>query len=100
MSKDFTRGLDPKDSMKVGLLYGVFDRVQSIIDEIVGDENPITMTANLKDDLGMDSLDMGEFLMKIEKEFDLTIDDADPSINDIKTVGDVVNALKNIILKK
>lgn len=100
MSKDFTRGLDPKDSMKIGLLYGVFERVQPLIDEIVGDENPITMDARLTDDLGMDSLDIVEFIMKIEKEFDLTIDDADPILNDIKTVGDVVNALKTIILKK
>jgi acyl carrier protein len=98
--KTFTRGLDPKDSMQIGLLYGVFDRVQPLIDEIVGDENPITMTARLTDDLGMDSLDIVEFIMKVEKEFDLTIDDNDPLLNNIKTVGDVVNALKDIILKK
>lgn len=98
--KTFTRGLDPKDSMQIGLLYGVFDRVQPLIDEIVGSENPITMTASLTDDLGMDSLDIVEFIMKVEKEFDLTIDDNDPILDDVKTVGDVVNGLKNIILKK
>jgi len=96
----FIRGLEPKDSMKIGLLYGVFERVKPLIDEIVGDENPITMTASLTDDLGMDSLDIVEFIMKVEKEFDITIDDNDPILNNIKTVGDVVNALKDIILKK
>jgi acyl carrier protein len=86
--------------MKIGLLYGVFEKVKLLIVEMIGEENSIIMTSNLTDDLGMDSLDIVEFIMKIEKEFDLTIDDADPAINDIKTVGDVVNALKNIILKK
>jgi len=96
----FIRGLEPKDSMKIGLLYGVFERVKPLIDEIVGNENPIIMTASLTDDLGMDSLDIVEFIMKVEKEFDITIDDNDPILNNIKTVGDVVNALKDIILKK
>lgn len=96
----FIRGLESKDSMKIGLLYGVFEKVKLLIVEMIGEENSIIMTSNLTDDLGMDSLDIVEFIMKIEKEFDLTIDDADPAINDIKTVGDVVNALKNIILKK
>lgn len=98
--KTFERGLDPKDSMKIGLLHGVFDRVKSLVIEISGEENPIIMTSSLTDDIGMDSLDIVELIMKIEKEFDLTIDDADPAINDIKTVGDIVHALKDIILKK
>lgn len=95
--KTFERGLDPKDSMKLGLLHGIFERVKSLIDEIVGDENPIITTASLTDDLGMDSLDIVELIMKIEKEFDISIDDNDPTLNNIKTVGDIVHALKNIL---
>jgi len=56
-------------------------------------------SARLIEDLGMDSLDIVEFIMKIEKDFDLIIDDNDPILDDIKTVSDVVNGLKNIILK-
>ena len=97
---NFERGLEPKDSMQIGLLYGVFDKVKPLIIQIAGDENPITMSARLIDDLGMDSLDIVEFIMKIEKDFDLIIDDNDPILGDIKTVSDVVNGLKNIILKK
>ena len=43
-------------------------------------------------DLDMDSLDVVEAVMTIEKEFGLTL--ADSELNDIKTVGDIVKMVE------
>ena len=48
----------------------------------------ITADASFIDDLGMDSLDIAEFVMDIEEEFDIRVHDED--VESIKTVGDAV----------
>lgn len=58
-------------------------------------EKDITLETSFKDDLNADSLDLVELVMALEDEFDLEIDDED--VERIKTVGDAVNYIKNII---
>lgn len=59
------------------------------------DQKDITLETSFKDDLNADSLDLVELVMALEDEFDLEIDDED--VEKIKTVGDAVNYIKNII---
>lgn len=54
----------------------VFSRVKSIIIDKFGvEENEITLNANFTQDLGADSLDTVEFIMEIEKEFNIEVPD-------------------------
>ncbi|MCP4647519.1 MAG: acyl carrier protein, partial [bacterium] len=52
----------------------------------------VTTTANLKDDLGADSLDMVDLMMDLEDTFNLKISDDEG--NNLQTVGSVVEFLK------
>lgn len=53
----------------------------------------VTATANLKDDLGADSLDMVDLMMDLEDTFNLKISDEEG--NNLQTVGSVVEFLKS-----
>jgi len=53
----------------------------------------VTVTANLKDDLGADSLDMVDLMMDLEDTFNLKISDEEG--NNLQTVGSVVEFLKS-----
>ena len=57
-------------------------------------EEKIVMDAKFKDDLGMDSLELAETIMELEKEFDCEIpeDEAEKII----TVADAVAYLDNV----
>ena len=57
------------------------------------DEDQITMETTVADDLGADSLDVVEVLMSVEDEFEVEI--PDEAIEDIKSVGDLVNYIEN-----
>ncbi|MCK5742560.1 MAG: acyl carrier protein [Chlorobi bacterium] len=68
-------------------------KVTEIIVKKLGvEESQVTETANFTKDLGADSLDTVEIIMEFEKDFDVTIEDADAE--KIQTVGDVVTYLK------
>lgn len=71
----------------------VFEKVKSIIvDQLDVDEEKVTMTANIQEDLGADSLDIVDLVMSFEEEFDLEI--PDDQVENIKTVGDVVKYIE------
>ena len=53
------------------------------------------MNSNLMSDLGADSLDAVELIMEMEKEFGIIIPDEDAEM--IRTVGDIVRYIENII---
>ena len=68
----------------------IFDKVKVIISEQLGvDEKDISMTSSFVEDLGADSLDLVEFIMAFESEFDMEIPDDD--VEGISTVEDAVN---------
>ncbi len=66
----------------------IADRVKAIIvDTLSVDEGSVTETATFAD-LGADSLDTVDIIMKFEKEFDVRI--SDEEAQKIATVGDAI----------
>jgi len=73
-----------------------FEKVQEIVAEKLGiEKSKITMEASFIDDLGADSLDTVELIMKMEEDFSIEIPDEDAE--KLKTVGEVVNYLDSKI---
>ena len=71
-----------------------FDKVKElIVDQLDVEEDKVTMDANIQDDLGADSLDIVDLLMSVEDAFEVKIEDED--VENIKTVGDIVNFIDN-----
>ncbi len=70
-----------------------FEKVKQVIlenmDSAKGKE--ITMDTSFTDDLGADSLDVVQIVMGLEDAFNIEI--PDDAAEEIKTVGDVVNAI-------
>ena len=73
-----------------------FEKIQTIIADVLSIHNPeeITMDKSFKDDLGADSLDSVEIVMRLEEAFDIEI--PDDAVENIETVGDVVEALQKV----
>jgi len=68
----------------------IADRVKTIIHEKLGVEQSVMVdSASFSDDLGLDSLDVLETFMSLEKEFNLKINDDDAE--KLKTVGSVID---------
>ena len=71
----------------------VFDKIKELIVEQLGvEEDVVTPEASIQDDLGADSLDVVDLITTIEDEFDLSI--PDEAVEEIKTVGDIVNYIE------
>jgi acyl carrier protein len=71
----------------------VADKVKQIIVEQLGvDEGQVDPTASFVDDLGADSLDIVELVMKFEEDFELDIPDEDAE--NIKTVKDAIDYIE------
>ena len=71
----------------------VFEKIREILcDQLDLNEDDVTMSSNLLDDLGADSLDMVDLVMTIEDEFELDVQDED--VENIKTVGDIVHYIE------
>ena len=74
----------------------MFERIRELISEKLGVEpEDIAMETSFTDDLEADSITLFELVMAIEEEFDIEIDDE--SIEQINTVGDIVNYLEESI---
>lgn len=68
-------------------------KVKEIVAEQLGkDVSEVTTNASFIDDLGADSLDIVELVMKMEEEFGIEIPDEEAE--KIKTVNDVVEYIK------
>ena len=67
--------------------------IELIAEKLCKKPEQVTLTSRLVEDLGADSLDVVELIMAFEDEFGVTLSDEDTS--KIKTVGDVVNYIKN-----
>lgn len=68
-------------------------RVAVCLAEVVGfDETRINETSNFTEDLGFDSLDLVESVMRIEDEFDVEL--PDDEVENVKTFGALVELLK------
>lgn len=73
----------------------VFGRVKNIIVELlIVDEQEVSMASTLVD-LGADSLDIYEFAIMLQNEFDLLI--TDDEAGQMRTIGDVVQFIEEKI---
>ena len=68
--------------------------IKLIADKLGKKPEQITLKTNLVEDLGADSLDVVELIMTFEDEFGISLPDEE--VAKMKTVGDVVNYIKNI----
>ena len=70
-----------------------FDKVKEIVVDKLGvEKTKVTETAAFVSDLGADSLDVVEFVMEVEKEFNITIPDEEAG--KLETVGDAVKYIE------
>lgn len=65
-----------------------------LVDELQVDEDKITLEAELSNDLGINSIELAELVMRCEETFGIDIGDED--IQKFTTVGDVVEYLNSL----
>lgn len=70
------------------------EKVISIVSEVLGIESEKITSADTFDDLYVDSLDLVEIIIKCEQEFGYPI--KDDKAQNLKTVGDLVNLIKDL----
>ena len=71
-----------------------FEDVKKVIaEELEVDEGQISLESVIVDDLGADSLDVVELIMRLEEKFDIEIPDEEAE--KIQTVGDAVNFIES-----
>ena len=74
----------------------VLEKIKVILAEQFDvEEDSLQNDTDLQDDLGADSLDVVDLLMSIEDEFEIEIPDEE--IENIRTVGDLVNYIESNI---
>ena len=72
----------------------MFEKVKEVLMEAINvDEDMIKMEANLKDDLGIDSLAAVELSLELETESDVRIEDEE--LAKLVTVADIVSLLES-----
>ena len=72
----------------------MFEKVKGLLVETLRiSESKVTEDADLKKDLGINSIDFADLIFQFEEEFNIEIDDDAP--RDMKTVGDLVRYLEN-----
>ena len=77
----------------------MFEEVVKILSEQLNiPQEKITLESDIIKDLGADSLDVVELLMTLEDNTGKTI--PEDKVADLKTVGDVVDLLEKLYLKK
>ena len=71
----------------------IADRVVGVLTRRLGiSPDVVTPTAQLADDLGVDSVDAVEFTLALEREFNVSL--PDEIIADVRTVQDVVDLVR------
>ena len=72
----------------------IFDKLKElVVDQLGVEEDEVTMEASMHDDLGADSLDLVDLVLSVEEEFGGKV--ADEDLENIKTVGDIVNYIED-----
>lgn len=72
----------------------IYEQLKAIaVNDIGIDEDKIKPESDIIKELGLDSLDIVDMLMKVEETFGVTIDDSD--VAEMRTVADVVSFIEN-----
>ena len=73
----------------------IFEKLRDLVAEQFGvDSDEIKMETNFVEDFDADSIDIVEFMMAVEEEFEIG-EIEETALEKIKTVGDVVNYIKD-----
>ena len=67
--------------------------MELVVDQLGVDDDEVTTEATIQEDLGADSLDLVDLVMSVEEEFGVKV--ADEDLENIKTVGDIVNYIED-----
>ena len=71
----------------------VFEKIKAIIvEQLDVSEEKVTLSSNIQDDLGADSLDIVDLVMSFEDEFGFEI--PDDMVENVKTVEDIVKYIE------
>ena len=73
---------------------GIEERVIDIVKDVLGMEDEKVTSEDTFDDLYADSLDLVEIIIECEKEFSYPI--TDDKVQNLKTVGDLVNLITDL----
>lgn len=74
----------------------MFEKIQEMLAQSLNlPLEKITLDAKIVDDLGADSLDAVELISRLEDEYNVTVEDDD--IENMVTVGDLVNMLEKLV---
>ena len=74
-------------------------KVKEIIVDLLGaEESKVTDNASFTNDLGADSLETVDLIMKLEQEFDIEI--PEDKANTIATVGDAIKYVEDAVAAK
>ncbi len=68
--------------------------IEIISDELNLDKEQIKKESRLREDLGVDSLDVVELVMRLEETFNVSV--ADDAAQKLETVGDIVDYLATL----
>lgn len=72
----------------------IFEKLKAIaVNDIGIDADKVKPESDIIKELGLDSLDIVDMLMKVEEIFGVTIDDSD--VVELKTVADVVKFIED-----
>lgn len=72
-----------------------FEKIRTILSEQLSvEEDKITLSSNIIDDLGADSLDLVDMAMTVEDEFGIEL--PEEMLEKVQTVEDVINYIDNI----
>lgn len=72
----------------------IFEKLKAIaVNDIGIDADKVKPESDIIKELGLDSLDIVDMLMKVEETFGVTIDDSD--VVEMKTVADVVRFIED-----
>ena len=73
----------------------MFEKIKNLlVEELSVKEEDITMSAELVNDLGINSLELADLVLLCEEKFDIEIDDE--NLHKLVTVGDVVTYLESL----
>ena len=70
-------------------------RVLELLSKKIGAERQIGLDSSVVDDTGLDSVSVMDFVMELEDEFDITI--PLDQIAEVRTVGDLANAVQRLL---
>jgi len=71
----------------------MFEKLKELlVEELAIEEEAITLDAEIKNDLGINSLELAELAVQCEEKFDIEILDDD--VHKFVTIGDIVDFLE------